>query len=50
MTSNTVIKKRDFIKNKIIHLKCIFHFSNEICNKIIELGLKKYNKNNFDNF
>ena len=43
MALNNAIEKIDFVKNKIIHIKCLFHFSNAIWNKIKELGLKKKN-------
>ena len=46
---NKSIDKIDFVKNKIIHIKCLFHFSNAIWNKIKDLGLKikKYSKGNY---
>ena len=39
------INKINFVKNKILHLKCLFHFSNAISQKLKSLGLRK--KKNF---
>ena len=35
-----------FVKKKILHIKCLFHFSNNISQKLKSLGLRK--KKNFN--
>ena len=40
------INNINFVKNKILHIKCLFHFSNSISQKLKSLGLRK--KKNFN--